>query len=52
MLDTGELDSAMSLGVTLVGSVAAVEGPGFPSYLQGTGNVENVGTIEEPNLEK
>ena len=52
VLDTGELDSAMSLGVTPVGAVEAVEGLGLPSYLEGTGGVENVGTIEEPNLEK
>lgn len=52
VLDTGELDSAMSLGVTPVGAVEAVEGLGLPSYLEGTGEIENVGTIEEPNLEK
>jgi len=52
VLDTGELDSAMSLGVTPVGAVEAVEGLGLPSYLEGTGGIENVGTIEEPNLEK
>lgn len=52
VLDTGELDSAMSLGVTPVGAVEAVEGLGLPSYLEGTDGIENVGTIEEPNLEK
>ena len=52
VLDTGELDSAMSLGVMPVGAVEAVEGLGLPSYLEGTGDIENVGTIEEPNLEK
>jgi len=52
VLDTGELDSAMSLGVTPVGSVEAVEGLGFPSYLEETGGIEDVGTIEEPSLEK
>jgi len=52
VLDTGELDSAMSLGVTPVGSVEAIEGFGLPSYLEGTGKIENVGTIEEPNVEK
>ncbi len=35
-----------------VGSVEAVEGLGLPSYLEGTDGIENVGTIEEPNLEK
>ena len=52
VLDTGELDSAMSLGVKPVGAVEAVEGLGLPSYLEGTGEIEDVGTIEEPNLEK
>ena len=52
VLDTGELDSAMSLGVEPVGSVEVVPGAGFPSYLDGTGGIETVGTIEEPDLEK
>ena len=52
VLDTGELDSAMTLGVKPVGSVEAIEGLGLPSYLEDTGGIENVGTIEEPNLEK
>jgi len=52
VLDTGELDSAMTLGVKPVGSVEAVEGLGYPSYLEGTQGIENVGTIEQPNLEK
>lgn len=51
VLDTGELDSAMTLGVTPVGAVEAVEGEGLPSYLEGTEGIENVGTIEQPNLE-
>jgi iron complex transport system substrate-binding protein len=52
VLDTGELDSAMTLGVKPVGAVEAVEGLGSPSYLEGAGGIENVGTIEQPNLEK
>ncbi len=52
VLDTGELDSAMTLGVKPVGAVEAVEGMGYPSYLEGTEGIENVGTIQEPNLEK
>lgn len=52
VLDTGELDSAITLGVTPVGAVEAVEGMGLPEYLDGeTSDVEIVGTIEEPNLE-
>ncbi len=52
VLDTGELDSAVTLGVNPVGAVEAVEGLGYPSYLEGTQGIENVGTIEQPNLEK
>lgn len=52
VLDTGELDSAMTLGVTPVGAVEAVEGMGFPDYLEGTEDIEIVGSIEEPNLEQ
>lgn len=52
VLDTGELDSAMTLGVKPVGAVEAVQGLGYPSYLEGTGSIEKVGTIQEPNLEK
>ncbi len=52
VLDTGELDSAMTFGVKPVGAVEAVEGMGYPSYLEGTQEIENVGTIQEPNLEK
>lgn len=52
VLDTGELDSVMTLGVKPVGSVEVVEGAGFPSYLEGTEDIENVGTIEAPNIEK
>lgn len=52
VLDTAELDSAMTLGVTPVGAVEAVEGLGYPDYLEGTEEIENVGTIEQPNLEK
>ncbi len=51
VLDTGELDSAVSLGVIPVGAVEAIPGEGFPSYLEGTEDIEIVGTIEEPNLE-
>ncbi len=51
VLDTGELDSAITLGVTPVGAVEAIEGQGFPDYLEGTEEIENVGTIQQPNLE-
>lgn len=52
VLDTAELDSAMTLGTTPVGAVEAVEGEGYPDYLEGVDDIETVGSIEEPNLEK
>lgn len=52
VLDSGELDSAMTLGVKPVGAVEAVEGQGLLSYLEGVEEIENVGTIEQPNLER
>ncbi|UOY03582.1 ABC transporter substrate-binding protein [Blastococcus sp. PRF04-17] len=52
VLDTGELDSALSLGVTPVGAVTTDVSSGFLSYLaEGAADVERVGTIGEPNLE-
>jgi iron complex transport system substrate-binding protein len=52
VLDTGELDSALSLGVTPVGAVTTDVSSGFLSYLaEGAADVEQVGTIGEPNLE-
>ncbi len=52
VLDTGELDTALTLGVKPVGAVEAIAGQGLPSYLKDTGGIEIVGTITEPNLEK
>jgi iron complex transport system substrate-binding protein len=52
VLDTGELDSTLALGVTPVGAVTAFADGGFPSYLEGrTDGIQVVGTIAEPNLE-
>jgi iron complex transport system substrate-binding protein len=52
VLDTGELDSLLSLGVTPVGAVTTDVSSGFLSYLaEGAADVEQVGTISEPNLE-
>lgn len=52
VLDTGELDGALSLGVKPVGAVEALSSLGFPAYLADlTDGVELVGTIGEPNLE-
>jgi iron complex transport system substrate-binding protein len=52
VLDTGELDSAIALGVTPVGAVEAIPGAGFPEYLaEELEGVEKVGTIEQPSVE-
>jgi iron complex transport system substrate-binding protein len=52
VLDTGELDTALSLGVTPVGAVTTAVSEDFLSYLAGdAADVEVVGTIAEPNLE-
>ncbi|MEO1289741.1 MAG: iron-siderophore ABC transporter substrate-binding protein [Chloroflexota bacterium] len=52
VLDTGELDGALSLGITPVGAVEAIPGFGLPAYLsEMTSDIEIVGSISEPNLE-
>lgn len=52
ILDTGELDGALSLGVKPVGAVEALPGLGLPDYLsEMTEGIELAGTIGEPNLE-
>ncbi|GIV97594.1 MAG: iron siderophore-binding protein [Herpetosiphonaceae bacterium] len=52
VLDTGELDSALALGVKPVGAVSAFADGEFPAYLRDqTEGIKNVGTIQEPNLE-
>lgn len=52
VLDTGELDSVLSLGVTPVGAVTTAVSDEFLSYLaEDAEGVEVVGTIAEPNLE-
>lgn len=52
VLDTGELDAALALGVKPVGAVTAL-GTGFPAYLKGkTDGIADVGTISQPSLEK
>lgn len=52
VLDTGELDSVLALGVTPVGAVTATQGAPLQGYLgDRTRDVQIVGTIAEPNLE-
>ncbi|WP_091323668.1 ABC transporter substrate-binding protein [Geodermatophilus ruber] len=55
VLDTGELDSVLALGVTPVGSVRTAVSDELPGYIQDAGvdpaDIANVGTISEPDLE-
>jgi iron complex transport system substrate-binding protein len=52
VLDTGELDTALSLGVTPVGAVTTGVTDDFLSYLaDDAADVEPVGTVPEPDLE-
>lgn len=52
VLDTGELDSVVALGLKPVGAVEAIAGEGLPKYLgDSVQGVELVGTIEQPNVE-
>jgi iron complex transport system substrate-binding protein len=52
VLDTGELDSAVALGVKPVGAVEPIAAAGFPAYLGDTvKDAKVVGTIEQPNIE-
>jgi len=52
VLDTGELDTLVALGVTPVGAVTTAVSTGFLSYLQEPAEgVAEVGTIGEPDLE-
>ena len=53
VLDIGELDAALALGVKPVGSVTVFDDGLFPAYLAGqTDGIKVVGTIGSPNLEK
>ena len=53
VLDTGELDSVLALGVKPVGSVRVDANQEFPPYLQDEAQgVETVGTIRAANLER
>ncbi|MER5851539.1 iron-siderophore ABC transporter substrate-binding protein [Streptomyces sp. NPDC002012] len=53
VLDTGELDSALTLGVQPVGATHSTTDDGFPAYLpeSRTKDIKEVGEIANPNLE-
>jgi iron complex transport system substrate-binding protein len=53
VLDTGELDDTLALGVKPVGAVRVDVATDYLAYLgDQTAGIEMVGTISEPNLEK
>jgi iron complex transport system substrate-binding protein len=54
VLDTAELDSALTLGVTPIGATTADTASGFLGYLpeEKVKGITKVGTIGQPNLEK
>ena len=56
VLDTGELDAVLALGVTPVGAVRTGVSDELPAYIEDAGvdpaEIENVGTIAEPALEE
>jgi len=52
VLDTGELDSAIALGIKPMGAVEAITGEGLPDYLgDAVKGIKLVGTIEQPSVE-
>lgn len=52
VLDTGELDMVLALGVKPVGAVIAGAESDYPEYLKGkTDGIQKVGTVTQPNLE-
>jgi iron complex transport system substrate-binding protein len=56
VLDTGELDAVLALGVTPVGAVRTGVSDELPGYIEDAGvdpaEIANVGTIAEPALEQ
>lgn len=52
VLDIGALDNLLELGIKPIGapSILAAGDP-YPAYLQGTDGIENIGSVNEPNLE-
>ncbi|MFZ5826131.1 MAG: ABC transporter substrate-binding protein [Bacillota bacterium] len=52
VLDTGELDSMVALGIKPVGAVTVFQDGGFQAYLADKlDGVQKVGTVTQPNLE-
>ncbi|WP_052350353.1 ABC transporter substrate-binding protein [Paenibacillus gorillae] len=52
VLDIGALDNLLELGIKPIGapSILAAGDP-YPAYLKGTEGIQNIGSVNEPNLE-
>ncbi|MGC5325128.1 ABC transporter substrate-binding protein [Brevibacillus sp. SYSU BS000544] len=50
-LDNGALDNLMALGVKPIGAATAVADQPFPAYIKNVDGIQNIGTIDQPNLE-
>ncbi|WP_141500093.1 ABC transporter substrate-binding protein [Paenibacillus luteus] len=52
VLDIGALDNLLELGVKPVGAPSILApGDPYPAYLKNTEGIENIGSVNEPNLE-
>ncbi|WP_289136827.1 ABC transporter substrate-binding protein [uncultured Brevibacillus sp.] len=52
VLDIGALDNLLALGVKPVGAPSILNpGDPFPKYLSGAEGIQNIGSVNEPNLE-
>ncbi|MNI04125.1 putative siderophore-binding lipoprotein YfiY precursor [compost metagenome] len=51
VLDIGALDNLLKLGIKPVGAPSILADQPYPNYLKGTEGIENIGTVNEPNLE-
>ncbi|WP_312110539.1 ABC transporter substrate-binding protein [Brevibacillus reuszeri] len=52
VLDIGALDNLLALGVAPVGAPSILSpGDPFPKYLTGAEGIQNIGSVNEPNLE-
>lgn len=51
VLDTDKIDTAVTLGVKLIGAARTAEVDSFPKYLGELGDVKPVGLLTEPDLE-
>ncbi|WP_159884211.1 ABC transporter substrate-binding protein [Paenibacillus puerhi] len=52
VLDVGALDNLLKLGIKPIGAPSILApGEPYPAYLKGTEDIENIGSVNEPNLE-